>query len=35
MLDLEDIRATIKQDIDLLMDQPVDASEGVSIGTPV
>ena len=31
---LEAIRATIKQDIDLLMDQPVDALEGVSIGTP-
>ena len=30
---LEAIRAAIKQDIDLLMDQSSDASEGVSIGT--
>jgi [protein-PII] uridylyltransferase len=31
---LEAIRSTIKQDIDLFMDQRVNASEGVSIGTP-
>ena len=32
---LEAIRATIKQDIDLFMAQPVDASESVSIGSLV
>jgi [protein-PII] uridylyltransferase len=32
---LEAIRATIKQDIDLFMAQPADASEGVSIGSSV
>jgi [protein-PII] uridylyltransferase len=31
---LEAIRATIKQNIDLFMGQPIEASEGVSIGTP-
>jgi [protein-PII] uridylyltransferase len=31
---LETIRSTIKQDIDQLMGHPVDASEGVSAGTP-
>ncbi|MGH7215858.1 MAG: HD domain-containing protein, partial [Nitrospiraceae bacterium] len=31
---LEVIRSTIKQDVDLFMDQTVDASEGVSTGTP-
>ncbi|HSL06339.1 MAG TPA: [protein-PII] uridylyltransferase [Nitrospiraceae bacterium] len=31
---LEAIRSTIKQDIDRFMGQPVDASEGVSAGTP-
>jgi [protein-PII] uridylyltransferase len=31
---LEAIRSTIKRDIDLFMGQPIDASEGVSAGTP-
>ena len=31
---LEAIRSTIKQDIDLFMGHPVDASEGVSTGSP-
>ena len=31
---LEAIRSTIKHDIDLFMGQPVDASEGVSAGSP-
>jgi [protein-PII] uridylyltransferase len=31
---LEAIRSTIKRDIDLFMGQPVDASEGVPVGTP-
>jgi hypothetical protein len=31
---LETIRSTIKQDVDLFMDQPVEAPEVVSAGTP-
>jgi hypothetical protein len=31
---LEAIRSTIKRDIDLFMGHPVDAPEGVSVGTP-
>ena len=32
---LEEIRSTIKQDIDLFMGQPVDAPEGVSAGATI